>query len=83
MVLDLGLVQAGEVTSASVHDNRGDLSEPGEVVIRDKGNFGVEPRRFDATFKRVFGELRLSRSFESIARELVSKVALYNMLVNV
>jgi hypothetical protein len=36
-----------------------------------------------STFKRVFGEHSLARSFESIAKELVGKVALYNMLVNV
>ena len=36
-----------------------------------------------STFKRVFGEHSLARSFKSIARELVGKVALYNMLVNV
>ena len=36
-----------------------------------------------STFKRVFGEHSLSRSLESIARELAGKVALYNMLVNV
>jgi IS5 family transposase len=36
-----------------------------------------------STFKRVFGEHSLSRSFESIARELAGKVAVYNMLVNV
>ena len=35
-----------------------------------------------STFKRVFGEHSLARSFENIARELVGKVALYNMLVN-
>jgi hypothetical protein len=35
-----------------------------------------------STFKRLFGELSLARSFESIARELAGKVALYNMLVN-
>jgi hypothetical protein len=35
-----------------------------------------------STFKRLFGELSLARSFENIARELVGKVALYNMLVN-
>jgi len=35
-----------------------------------------------STFKRVFGEHSLARSFESIARELAGKVALYNMLVN-
>ena len=35
-----------------------------------------------STFKRLFGGLSLARSFEGIARELVGKVALYNMLVN-
>jgi hypothetical protein len=34
-----------------------------------------------STFKRLFGEHSLARSFENIARELVGKVALYNMLV--
>ena len=35
-----------------------------------------------STFKRLFGELSLARGFESIARELTGKVALYNELVN-
>jgi len=50
--LDFGLVRAVEATQASVHDSRVDLSEPGEVVYRDKGYFGVEPRGFDATMRR-------------------------------
>ena len=35
-----------------------------------------------STFKRLFGEHSLARGFESIARELAGKVALYNVLVN-
>jgi len=35
-----------------------------------------------STFKRLFGEHSLARSLENIARELVAKVALYNLLVN-
>ena len=35
-----------------------------------------------STFKRLFGECSLARSFENIARELVGKVALYNTFVN-
>ena len=35
-----------------------------------------------SSFKRLFWELSLARGFESIARELVGKVALYNVLVN-
>jgi len=50
--LVFGLVRAVAVTSASVHDSRVDLSEPGEVVYRDKGYFGVVPRGFDATMRR-------------------------------
>jgi len=50
--LDLGLIRAVEASSASVHDSRVGLSEPGEVVYRDKGYFGVEPRGWDATMKR-------------------------------
>jgi IS5 family transposase len=50
--LDLGLIRAVEATSASVHDSRVDLSLPGEVVYRDKGYFGVQPRGFDATMRR-------------------------------
>jgi len=50
--LDHGLIRAVEATPASVHDSRVDLSEPGEVVYRDKGYFGVEPRGFDATMRR-------------------------------
>ena len=36
-----------------------------------------------SAFKRLFGELSLARGFEGIVRELVGKVALYNLLVNV
>jgi hypothetical protein len=35
-----------------------------------------------STFKRLFGEHSLGRSLENVARELVGKVALYNVLVN-
>ena len=48
----LGLIRDLETTPASVHDSRVDLSKPGEVVYRDKGYFGVEPRGYDATMRR-------------------------------
>ena len=35
-----------------------------------------------STFKRLFGECAMGRSLGSITRELVGKVALYNMLMN-
>lgn len=50
--LDRGLIRAVDASSASVHDSRVDLSEPGDVVYRDKGYFGVTPRGFDATMRR-------------------------------
>ena len=53
MDLNHGLIRDLETTTASVHDSRVDLSLPGEVVYRDKGYFGVEPRGYDATMKRA------------------------------
>ena len=35
-----------------------------------------------STFKRLLGEHSMARTMENITRELVAKVALYNMLVN-
>ena len=35
-----------------------------------------------STFKRLFGEHSMARTLKNIARELVAKVALYNLLVN-
>jgi hypothetical protein len=35
-----------------------------------------------STFKRLFGEHSLARDFGNIVKELVGKVALYNMMVN-
>jgi len=51
--VDHSLVRDQETTPANVHDSRVDLSLPGEVVYRDKGFFGVEPRGYDATMKRA------------------------------
>ena len=49
---DHGIIRDLEVTAANVHDSRVDLSLPGEVVYRDKGYQGVEPRGFNATMRR-------------------------------
>jgi IS5 family transposase len=46
------LIRDVKTTTASVHDSQVDLSQPGEVVYRDKGYFGVTPQGFDATMKR-------------------------------
>jgi len=50
--LNHGLIRDLETTTASVHDSGVDLSQPGEVVYRDKGYFGVKPRGHDATMRR-------------------------------
>jgi len=50
--VDLGLIRDLETTPANVHDSRVDLSREGEVVYRDRGFFGVEPRGYDATMRR-------------------------------
>jgi IS5 family transposase len=49
---DFGLIRSLQTTTASVHDSRVDLSEKGEVVYRDRGYFGAEPKGFDATMQR-------------------------------
>ena len=50
--MDHGLVRALETTTASVHDNKVDLSRKGEVRYADKGYFGVSCRGFDAGMQR-------------------------------
>jgi len=50
---DRGLVRDLGVSTASLHDSQVDLSQPGEVVYRDKGYFGVEPRGYDGTMRRA------------------------------
>jgi IS5 family transposase len=50
--VDCGLIRDLDTTPANVHDSQVDLSRPGEVVYRDKGYFGVEPRGYDATMRR-------------------------------
>ena len=52
MDTDHGLIRCMETTTASVHDSRVDLSLPGEVVYRDKGYQGVEPRGWNASMRR-------------------------------
>ena len=50
--VDHGLIRDLETTPASVHDSQVDLSRKGEVVYRDRGYFGVEPRGYSATMRR-------------------------------
>jgi transposase, IS5 family len=50
--IDYSLIREIETTTAKVHDSRVDLSIEGEVVIRDRGYFGVSARGDDFTMVR-------------------------------
>jgi len=50
--IDYCLIREIEITTAKVHDSRIDLSKEGEVVIRDRGYFGVPARGDDFTMVR-------------------------------
>ena len=52
MDTDLGLIRDLKTTTASVHDSQVDLSKEGEVVYRDKGYHGTEPKGYSATMRR-------------------------------
>jgi IS5 family transposase len=41
-----------ETTTASLHDSQVDLSTEGEVVLRDRGYFGVPAKGIDFIMKR-------------------------------
>ena len=49
---DFQLIRRIKTTTASLHDSQIDLSMEGEVVYRDKGYFGVNPKGYDATMQR-------------------------------
>ena len=50
--IDYCLIREIETTTASLHDSQVDLSEAGEVVLRDRGYFGVKANGIDFTMKR-------------------------------
>ena len=47
------LIRQLETTTASVHDSQIDLSQPGEVVYRDRGYFGATCKGHNATMNRA------------------------------
>jgi IS5 family transposase len=51
--MDNGLIRRLETTTAEVHDSQIDLSQPGEVVYRDRGYFGGACKGYNATMKRA------------------------------
>lgn len=47
-------------TTAKMHDSQVDLSEVGEIVLRDRGHFGVSAKGIDFTMKRRTTDMHLS-----------------------
>jgi transposase, IS5 family len=50
--IDYCLIREIETTTASLHDSQVDLSEKGEVVLRDRGYFGAKANGIDFTMTR-------------------------------
>jgi IS5 family transposase len=50
--IDYCLIRGIETTTAKLHDSQVDLSTEGEVVLRNKGYFGVQSKGNDFTMKR-------------------------------
>jgi len=50
--IDYYLIREIETTTAKLHDSQIDLSTEGEIVLRDRGYFGVQPKGIDFTMKR-------------------------------
>jgi transposase, IS5 family len=44
---------------SKLHDSQADLSTEGEIVLRDRGYFGVQPKGIDFTTKRRTAEKQL------------------------
>ena len=59
--IDYCLIREIETTTASLHDSQVDLSAKGEVVLRDRGYFGVTAKGIDYTMKRRTTEKALEK----------------------
>jgi IS5 family transposase len=57
--IDYYLIREIETTTAKLHDSQVDLSTEGEIVLRDRGYFGVQPKGIDFTMKRRTTEKQL------------------------
>ena len=71
--IDYGLIREIETTTAKVHDSRVDLSIEGEVVIRDRGYFGVSARGDDFTMVRRTTDAPLGE-LDKEKNKLISKL---------
>ena len=54
--IDYCLIREIETTTASLHDSQVDLSIKDEIVLRDRGYFGVKAKGIDFTMKRRTSE---------------------------
>jgi IS5 family transposase len=50
--IDYCLIREIKTTTASLHDSQVDLSVKGEIVLRDRGYFGIEAKGIDFTMRR-------------------------------
>jgi IS5 family transposase len=71
--IDYCLIREIETTTAKVHDSQVDLSKEGEVVIRDRGYFGVTARGDDFTMARRTTEAPLGE-LDQLRNKLISKL---------
>jgi IS5 family transposase len=71
--MDYGLIREIETTTASLHDSQVDLSVEGEIVLRDRGYFGVEAKGIDFTMKRRTTEKPLEE-IDKQRNRLISKL---------
>ena len=71
--IDYGLIREIETTTAKVHDSRVDLSIEGEVVMRDRGYFGVPARGDDFTMVRRTTDAPLGE-LDKEKNKLISKL---------
>jgi IS5 family transposase len=63
--IDYYLIREIETTTAKLHDSQVDLSTEGEIVLRDRGYFGVQAKGIDFTMKRRTTE----KPLEELERE--------------
>ena len=54
--IDYSLIREIETTTASLHDSQVNLSIKDEIVLRDRGYFGVTAKGIDFTMKRRTSE---------------------------
>jgi IS5 family transposase len=71
--IDYCLIREIETTTAKVHDSQIDLSKEGEVVIRDRGYFGVPAKGDDFTMVRRITDAPLGE-LDKERNRLISKL---------